>query len=184
MDRPVKRATRKLTNLPHKITRPHDWNILVLFRQVNTPTICPSQEQSSCLMRWCSCLRGRVHKPTPKWCSRSWSRRYSSSWPSQILFPHFQAQWKTGEERVTKTFLECLTVLPEKDSMNYICAMDNFFTMQVVSSGCCKLVIGMIGTACVRKGWSSKEFKEVKDDRFNSLYYWMMSMVSIVCSLG
>ena len=83
----------------------------------------------------------------------------------------FKPSGRLVKEKVKDTVLECLGMLPDKETMQYICGMDNYFTVQGVPSGCHDMGIGMVGTAHARKGWPPKEFKEVNDNRFNTLYY-------------
>jgi hypothetical protein len=60
--------------------------------------------------------------------------------------------------------------LPETDKYNYVIAMDNYFTWPRVMESLTEKGIGAVGTARASRGWPPKEFKDIKDDRFNTVY--------------
>ena len=68
------------------------------------------------------------------------------------------------------TVMALVNSLPRKESKKYIVGMDNYFTFQKVMTLCRGAGFGVVGTACARRGWPPKEFKDIKDDRFNTFY--------------
>lgn len=61
-------------------------------------------------------------------------------------------------------------LLPDTQSKHYCVAMDNYFTTSSAVRVLHDLGIGCIGTARGRKGWPPKELRNVKDERFNTVY--------------
>ena len=61
--------------------------------------------------------------------------------------------------------------LGQKESKQYITAMDNLFTLSKVLSGAREMNVAICGTARARRGWPPKEYKNIFDERFNSLYW-------------
>jgi hypothetical protein len=53
---------------------------------------------------------------------------------------------------------------------NYVVAMDNYFTWAKVMTSLTEIGVGAIGTTRFERGWSPKEVRAVKDDRFNTLH--------------
>ena len=49
--------------------------------------------------------------------------------------------------------------------------MDNFFTFSRTIAGMRALGVAVVGTARAKRGWPPKEIKNVKDERFNTLYW-------------
>jgi len=60
--------------------------------------------------------------------------------------------------------------LPQLDQYNYVIGMDNYFTWPRVMETLTAMGLGVVGTARHSRGWPPKEYKEVKDDRFNTVY--------------
>ena len=83
----------------------------------------------------------------------------------------FKPSGRKVKEKIRDTVLECLAVLRRQKNMNYVCGMDNYFTVPGVPSAMRDMGIGVVGTARMRRGWPPAEFKKVEDDRFNSLHY-------------
>lgn len=62
------------------------------------------------------------------------------------------------------------SLLPDLGSKRYVIAMDNFFTTSSAVKVLYNMGIGCIGIARGRRGWPPKELRDVKDDRFNTVY--------------
>lgn len=65
-----------------------------------------------------------------------------------------------------------IQMLPRKDTLKYVLAMDNYFTGPTVIEMTRNYNIGVFGTARRQRGWPPAEFKRIDDNRFNTLY-WM-----------
>jgi hypothetical protein len=48
--------------------------------------------------------------------------------------------------------------------------MDNYFTYPDVIKGITDLDVGVVGTACARRGWPPKEMRDIADNCFNTVY--------------
>jgi len=75
------------------------------------------------------------------------------------------------KEKVIETTVSLVESLPQRDTKKYVCAMDNYFTYSRTMLGCRELGVAVVGTAKAKKGWPPKRFKDIKDKRFNTLYY-------------
>jgi hypothetical protein len=60
--------------------------------------------------------------------------------------------------------------LPDTDNYKYVIGMDNYFTWPKVMQSLTDKGIGVVGTARASRGWPPKEFKDIKDERFNTVY--------------
>jgi Transposase IS4 len=60
--------------------------------------------------------------------------------------------------------------LPQRNRLQYVIAMDNYFTWPKVIEGLRLRNIAVVGTARAKRGWPPKEIKDVDDARFNTLY--------------
>jgi Transposase IS4 len=65
--------------------------------------------------------------------------------------------------------MKLIETLPRRDNLNYVIAMDNYFTTQRVVKDSRNTGVGVVGTARYRRGWPPKEYREIQDDRFNSV---------------
>lgn len=66
--------------------------------------------------------------------------------------------------------MELVRSIPKKESVRYVVGMDNYFTYPKILKSMREEGVGCVGTARAKQGWPPKEFKDVSDDRFNSLY--------------
>ena len=60
--------------------------------------------------------------------------------------------------------------IPTSSFHNYVIGMDNYFTWSKVMTSLTEIGVGCVGTSRFERGWPPKEFREIKDDRFNTLY--------------
>ena len=60
--------------------------------------------------------------------------------------------------------------LPETDKYNYVIGMDNYFTWPRVMETLCDMGVGCVGTARYQRGWPPKEYRDIDDSRFNTVY--------------
>ena len=82
------------------------------------------------------------------------------------FFPDGRLESNTILDNV-KVLLESI---PQRQSKDYVVAMDNLFTTPKVLELSRELNVGIVGTARARRGWPPKEFRNVKDERFNTVY--------------
>jgi hypothetical protein len=81
------------------------------------------------------------------------------------FFPSGRLEKVEVKEQVDKL----VHTLPGKQSIDYIIAMDNFFTTPKVIESLREQRVGVVGTARRRRGWNP--FDDVRDEKeFNSLY--------------
>eukprot|EP00977_Amphora_coffeiformis_P007696 scaffold1690_cov182-Amphora_coffeaeformis.AAC.53 len=74
---------------------------------------------------------------------------------------------KTTTHDVVMT-LACM--IPTSPNHNYVIGMDNYFTWAKVVTSLTEMGVGCVGTSRFERGWPPKEFRDIKDDRFNTLY--------------
>ena len=87
---------------------------------------------------------------------------------------HYIPPARTGNVeggKIIDLVLLLLGKLPQKESRQYVAAMDNLFTLSKVLSGARAMNVAICGTARARHGWPLKEYKNIFDERFNSLYW-------------
>ena len=87
---------------------------------------------------------------------------------------HYIPAAQTGNvegRKIIDLVLLLLGKLPQKESRQYVAAMDNLFTLSKVLSGARAMNVATCGTARARQGWTLKEYKNIFDERFNSLYW-------------
>ena len=87
---------------------------------------------------------------------------------------HYIPAARTGNvegRKIIDSVLLLLGKLPQKESKQYVAAMDNLFTLSKVLSGAREMNVAICGTARARRGWPPKEYKNIFDERFNSLYW-------------
>ena len=58
-----------------------------------------------------------------------------------------------------------------EESRQYVAMMDNLFTLSKVLSEARAMNVAICGTARDIRGWSSKEYKNIIDECFKSLYW-------------
>lgn len=68
------------------------------------------------------------------------------------------------------TVLFLAGMLPQAPDLNYVVAMDNYFTWSKVLTSLTEIGIGCVGTARYARGWPPAEMKRIEDDRFNTVY--------------
>ena len=88
---------------------------------------------------------------------------------------HYIPAAQTGNvegRKIIDSVLLLLGKLPQKESRQYVAAMDILFTLSKVLSGARAMNVAICGTARARQGWPPKEYKKIFNERFNSLY-WM-----------
>ena len=73
--------------------------------------------------------------------------------------------------KIIDLVLLLLGKLLQKESRQYVAAMDNLFTLSKVLSGARAINVAICGTARARQGWPPKEYKNIFDEHFNSLYW-------------
>jgi hypothetical protein len=66
--------------------------------------------------------------------------------------------------------LELVESLPRRAVLQYVVGMDNYFTYAKIIKGMRDLGVGCIGTARYKRAWPPKEMRDIKDERFNTLY--------------
>ena len=75
------------------------------------------------------------------------------------------------EKSTTSDYVTMLAgSLPEVNKYNYVIGMDNYFTWPKVMETVGSMGIGVVGTARYHRGWPPKEMRDVKDERFNTVY--------------
>ena len=72
--------------------------------------------------------------------------------------------------KIIDSVLLLLDKLPVKESRRYVAMMDNLLTLSTVLSGARAMNVAICGTARARGGWPPKEYKNIFDEHFNSLY--------------
>ena len=87
---------------------------------------------------------------------------------------HYIPAARTGNiegRKIIDLVLLLLGKLPQKESKQYVAAMDNLFTLSKVLSGARAMNVAICGTARARRGCPPKEYKNIFNERFNSLYW-------------
>ena len=87
---------------------------------------------------------------------------------------HYMPTARTGNvegRKIIDSVLLLLGKLPQKELRQYVAAMDNLFTLSKVLSGARAINVAICGTARARRGWPPKEYKNIFDEHFNSLYW-------------
>ncbi|CAJ1938795.1 unnamed protein product [Cylindrotheca closterium] len=73
--------------------------------------------------------------------------------------------------KIADMVLQLAEKLPDRDNKKYVIAMDNYFTLPDAMLRLRQINVACVGTARGRRGWPPKEIKDVKDDRFNTVYH-------------
>jgi Transposase IS4 len=63
-----------------------------------------------------------------------------------------------------------IETIPRRDQLEYVVAMDNYFTLPGILRDSRAMNVGIVGTARNRSNHPPKEMKAIDDKRFNSLY--------------
>lgn len=82
----------------------------------------------------------------------------------------FKPSGRLQETRIADTVVGLAKELPRRDELSYVIGMDNYFTLGKAIKGCRDANVAVVGTARARRGWPPKEFKNINDERFNTLY--------------
>lgn len=93
------------------------------------------------------------------------------------FFPDGRMEKNTIAGSVGK-LIDCI---PRRNELQYVVTMDNFFTTPRVMVESRQKNVGVIGTARNRRGWPDPEYRNIGDDRFNSLYVWHHQDNYLVC---
>ena len=75
---------------------------------------------------------------------------------------------------VADQFLKLIKTLPgpgKARAKKYVVGADNYFTYPEVLTKCREEGVAVVGTARARKGWPPKPIAQVKDTRFNTVYF-------------
>ena len=87
---------------------------------------------------------------------------------------HFIPTAQTGNvegRKIIDSVLLLLDKLSLKQSRQYVATMDNLFTSSKVLSGASAMNVAICGPARARQGWPPKEYKNIFNECFNSLYW-------------
>lgn len=84
------------------------------------------------------------------------------------MLPYGRKFTKAGTILTVKFLVQ---TLPKRNELEYVVAMDNYFTHAGALKHCLDLGVHAMGTARGKRGWPPAELKRVDDARFNSLYY-------------
>jgi hypothetical protein len=57
-----------------------------------------------------------------------------------------------------------------RDALKYVLTMDNYFNQPITIESVQKANVGSIGTFRRQRAWHPKEYKRVKDNRYNTVY--------------
>src|SRR5210317_2027807 len=82
----------------------------------------------------------------------------------------FKPSGRLEQTRIADTVVGLAKELPRRDELSYVIGMDNYFTLGKAIKGCKDANIAVVGTARARRGWPPREFKNIEDKRFNTLY--------------
>ena len=77
----------------------------------------------------------------------------------------------TGRSKIDALVVHLAKELPPPVGFHYVLTMDNYFTTPKTMKALRDMKIGGYGTARARVGWPPKEIKAVTDGNFNSCYY-------------
>ena len=91
------------------------------------------------------------------------------------LIPHGRvSNNKSTGHGVKEQFMRLVKSLPgqgDTRKKKYVVGADNYFTYPDVLTACREEGVAVVGTARARKGWPPAPIREVKDDRFNTVYF-------------
>lgn len=82
------------------------------------------------------------------------------------FFPSGRQDKTTTKESVEKL----VSSLPRRDHLKYVLVMDNFFNQPTTIEMIRGYGVGSIGTVRRQRNWPPKEYKRIKDNRYNTLY--------------
>ena len=83
---------------------------------------------------------------------------------------HLIPDGRLEKSTISKYVFDLTDTLPLRDELNYVVAMDNYFTFPSVIIGMRARNVAVVGTARARRGWPPKEMRNITDGRFNTLY--------------
>lgn len=92
---------------------------------------------------------------------------------------HFNPAGRNDKAKILDYVVDLLDVLPRTHHLQYVVAMDNYFTTGNVIKATRERGVGMVGTARHRSGWPPKEMRKIgvgngeqaeEDNRFNTLH--------------
>ena len=88
---------------------------------------------------------------------------------SGFVFKYFP-NGRLDKDSIKDVVERLIQSLPRRDHLQYILAMDNYFTAPSIIEMTRQYNIGVLGTARRQRAWPPKEFKRIEDNRFNTLY--------------
>lgn len=84
------------------------------------------------------------------------------------MVPYGRVNTKVGIIDTVKTLVD---TLPDRGTVNYLLALDNYFTYDRAIDYCVDNGVHVVGTAKVKKGWPPAALTAIKEKRFNFLHY-------------
>ncbi|KAG7354989.1 transposase IS4 [Nitzschia inconspicua] len=100
--------------------------------------------------------------------------------PGSYIFDFFP-DGRLATTTIAGSVARLIDCLPRKDELQYVVAMDNYFTTPRVITETRQKNVGIVGTARNRRGWWAQEYKDIEDQRFNTLYCWHHQDNYLVC---
>ena len=84
------------------------------------------------------------------------------------MVPYGRMNTNVGIIDTVKTLVD---TIPDRDTLNYMLALDNYFTYDRVIDYCVDNGVHVVGTAKVKKGWPPAALATINEKRFNFLHY-------------
>lgn len=88
---------------------------------------------------------------------------------SGYVFGYFP-NGRLDQETIKDVVERLIQMLPRRDTLKYMLAMDNYFTGPNVMEMTRAYNVGVFGTARRQRSWPPREYKRIEDDRFNTFY--------------